>query len=117
SIPQATRLAPIPLSLAQERVWLHQQLVPGSVVYNRLVSIGLRGPLRVECLRQAWDDVIARHDSLRTTIQCTEGKPALCIHAHVPAELPFIDLLDEPTAERQARQMAQQEARRPFDLT
>ena len=40
----------LPLSFAQERIWLHQQLVPDSLVYNRPANIRLRGPLRVDLL-------------------------------------------------------------------
>ena len=52
-IQRVTRSSQLPLSFAQERIWLHEQLNPGSVVHNRPVHIRLRGRLNVDALRQS----------------------------------------------------------------
>jgi len=105
----------LPLSFSQEQIWLHSQLAPGSVVYNRPTNMRIRGPLRVDWLRQALDEIVARHESLRTTVRCGVDAASTCIHAHVALEMPFTDLSGRPS-DRLALQMAQEEARRPFDL-
>jgi len=115
-IPTRAPCDTLPLSFAQERIWLHQQLVPGSVAYNRPTNIRMRGPLRVESLRQALEQVVSRHESLRTTVRWVEGAPALHIHSPVPLEMPLTDLSGEPSPGLVARQMAQEEACCPFDL-
>lgn len=70
------RPATIPLSSAQSRLWFIDQLDGPSGVYNRAVTLRLRGPLDVDALRLALTDVIARHESLRTVFVASEGVPS-----------------------------------------
>jgi amino acid adenylation domain-containing protein len=114
--PARTNRDELPLSFAQERIWLHQQLVPLSIAYNRPANVRLRGSLNVEALRRALDLVVARHESLRTTVRSAEATPALCVHPHVPLELPLVDLSCESSPELSARRLAAEEGDRPFDL-
>lgn len=115
-IPLADRSVPLPLSFHQERIWLHERLVPGSVVYNRPTNIRLRGPLQIELLRQALSDIVARHDSLRTNVQWAESPPTLSIQTHAAVDLPVTDLSADPAPEQRARQFIQEEVRHPIDL-
>ncbi len=65
----------IPLSSAQERVWFSQELAPDSPLYNEVRSLLLDGELNLDILQQSLDTVIARHESLRTTIVNLDGTP------------------------------------------
>ncbi|BAH32546.1 putative non-ribosomal peptide synthetase [Rhodococcus erythropolis PR4] len=57
----------LPLSLAQQRMWLVNQMDPGSAAYNIPLALRLTGNLDVAALRQALHDVLVRHESLRTS--------------------------------------------------
>ncbi len=105
-----------PLSFAQERIWLHHQLVPGSVVYNRPTNIRLRGLLQIESLRHALEDIVARHESLRTTVRTARGLPVLYTRSHDALELPVVDLAGDSSPESSLLRLTTEEAVHPFDL-
>ena len=77
------RPAVIPLSFAQNRLWFLEQLQGPSAVYNMAVAARLSGRLDAEALGMALADVVARHESLRTTLPAPEGIPQQLV---VPAE-------------------------------
>jgi amino acid adenylation domain-containing protein len=104
------------LSFAQERVWLHQQIEPSSITYNRPTHIRLKGVVDVTLLRVALDLVVERHESLRSSVDFVEGNPCQVVHEAAPLELPLLDLRGETAPEERARAHAQEEAVRPFDL-
>jgi acyl carrier protein len=79
-MPRPERL---PLSYAQQRLWFFDQLQGPSPVYNMPVALRLSGPLDADALGQALADVVARHESLRTTFVASEGTPRQLV---VPAE-------------------------------
>jgi amino acid adenylation domain-containing protein len=76
-----------PLSFAQQGVWLADQIRPGNTRYNLFEAYRVRGDLSETALRQALSDVIARHDSLRTTFQQVRGVPYQVVAPEVA--LPF----------------------------
>ncbi|RYZ43248.1 MAG: non-ribosomal peptide synthetase [Myxococcaceae bacterium] len=120
-LPPLTRAdlqGPQPLSFAQQRLWLLEQLQPGDVAYNIPAALRLTGRVDTEALRRAFEAVVARHDSLRTTLVTHEGQPAQHLHAPTPWSLPLLDVSSLPEAQREqeARDLANREARRPFDL-
>ena len=119
SIPPLADHARVPLSFAQERLWLIDQLDPGSAAYNIPVALVLRGPLDAAALAAALDEVVRRHGSLRTVFAATSGGGAFQrVLPYAPAPLSRIDLAGLPDDRRAAaaRALAGAEARRPFDL-
>ncbi|WP_214324848.1 non-ribosomal peptide synthetase [Nonomuraea sediminis] len=119
AIPRADRNAPLPLSFGQERMWLLHQLDPASPAYLVPLVLRLRGALDVAALRQAVDQVVARHEILRTRYpQPTQQPqaPVQVIDPHAPVELPVTDLSHLPGAEERALEQAEQDAARPIDL-
>src|SRR4051794_11011018 len=65
----------IPLSFAQQRLWFLAQLEGDTPVYNVPLAIGLLGPVQPDALQAALDELIARHDSLRTSFFSEGGTP------------------------------------------
>ncbi|NNC00087.1 amino acid adenylation domain-containing protein, partial [Corallococcus exiguus] len=121
STSQLTRVShdgPLPLSFAQQRLWLIDQLEPGSPLYNVPVAVRLEGYLRADMLERALQEVVRRHDALRTTFTQVDGEPVQRIHSDSPVPLGLVDLSDVPEAQREpeARFQVEQEMRRPFDL-
>jgi hypothetical protein len=116
---QGTRL--LPTSLAQEALWVVEQMWPGAALYNVPCCMRLRGALSVPALGEALAALTQRHEVLRTTFVAPQGRPLQLVGAvKRPGELPpVVDLsgLPEQERERQALRVAAQESRRPFDLT
>ncbi|SCG49810.1 non-ribosomal peptide synthetase [Micromonospora halophytica] len=98
-----TREWTFPASFAQERVWLANQLDPGSPVYN--VSTPWRFPAGVDAATAAEvvDRVVARHEALRTHLRADDGALVQVVREHEPVAIPTEDLRDRPEAERAAR--------------
>jgi amino acid adenylation domain-containing protein len=107
-----------PPSFAQQRLWFINQLEPNSSVYNIPSAIRLEGPLGVTALEQSFNEIIRRHEALRTTFSTVEGEPVQVISPSLTLPLTVLDLGNCPESEREdvARRFAREEARRPFDL-
>lgn len=107
-----------PLSFAQQRLWVLDQLEPGSSAYNMPAAVRLKGHLDVAALEQSFGEIINRHESLRTTFSLVDEQPVQVISQAEPFSLPVVDLSGLPTEEREAeaRRLTALEARRPFDL-
>ena len=108
----------LPLSFAQQRLWFMDQLEPGGSVYNFPAAVRLKGPLDVAALRLSLNEIIRRHEVLRTTFAMVDGRPVQVIAPLLTLNLPILELRDLPEAEREAevQRLATNEARRPFDL-
>jgi amino acid adenylation domain-containing protein len=107
-----------PASFAQQRLWFLDQLDPGKSVYNMLYAVRLNSRLNVEALHQSLNEIVQRHESLRTTFATEEGQPIQVIAAKLQIELPIIDLSGFAGTERDAETLcrAQREGESPFDL-
>lgn len=81
-----------PLSLAQERLWFLHQLETESTAYNIPRAFRLKGKVDTDKLKSAFNQLITRHESLRTTFVSNDGNPTLKIHDSVTIELPVNDL-------------------------
>src|SRR5687767_2046244 len=75
SIAPVERPAQVPLSFAQQRLWIVDQMQPGNVAYNIFNAVRLRGALDVSALERGFQQVVQRHESLRTTFRAVDGQP------------------------------------------
>jgi aspartate racemase len=118
AIVPASRNERTPLSFAQQRLWLLDLLEPAPWAYNVSITRRLDGVLRIDALQRALDEVVARHEVLRTTYPTVDGNPVQAVGRPGRVELTTVDLTDRPTAEAEveAKHQACAEARRPFDL-
>jgi len=107
-----------PTSFAQQRLWFLDQLEPGSPLYNHPTAIRLIGALSVDALQQTLNDIVARHETLRTTFATVDEQPVQIITPTLSVPLPLIDLGELPETEREAeaQRRVREEAQRPFDL-
>ncbi len=101
-IPLRPRGVPHPLSHAQQRLWFLDQLDPGNPAYNIPGAVQLVGPLDIAALDRALNEIVRRHETLRTTIQTRAGRPVQVIADFVPREWPFVDLATIPEEQRRA---------------
>ena len=108
-----------PCSVAQERFWLLDRLEPGNSSYNVAVRWRLEGRISTELLEQAWQQIIARHEVLRTHFLEIDGKPVQRVAARAAFKLVEIDLSTLPAESRpaEADRIGLIEARAPFDLS
>src|SRR5690349_10815490 len=67
TIPRRPAHEPIPLSFAQQRLWFLNQFAPDSPFYNEPLAVRLQGPLDIAVLRRSLDEIVRRHEGLRTT--------------------------------------------------
>lgn len=108
----------IPLSFAQQRLWLLDQLDPGNSAYNMPAAVRLTGDVQPALLEKVFYAIIERHDVFRTRFDMVDDEPVQVIAASVDYHLPVEDLsqlkADEQEAEVHSRVVA--EASQPFDL-
>ncbi|MEG3918369.1 amino acid adenylation domain-containing protein [Microcoleus sp. T3_A4] len=118
-IKRASRQGELPLSFAQQRLWFLDQLQPGNPAYNIPAAVRLKGALNVAVLEQTFQEIIKRHEALRTSFNSVEGRPAQVIISSFNFTLAIVNLRELSQAEREAEAMrlAAEEARQPFDLT
>ncbi len=107
-----------PLSFAQERLWFLDQLEPGSAVYNIPLGLRLEGELNVPVLRRCLDEILLRHETLRTRFEAVNGQPRQVVEPVAALQVPLVDLRALPAPEREAEAVRRcvAEAQRPFDL-
>ncbi|HEY0174085.1 MAG TPA: amino acid adenylation domain-containing protein [Pyrinomonadaceae bacterium] len=112
------RDAALPLSFAQQRLWIMDQLEPGSPRYNLTQALRLRGSLDSAALERGVEEIVRRHEVLRTTFAVVGRTPAQVIHPDATVKPDFVDLCHLPEAEREAeaRRIADAQALHRFDL-
>src|SRR5205085_12674066 len=113
------RAGGVPLSFAQQRLWFLDQLLPGTATYTIPAALRLKGRLDCTTLAQSLNEIMRRHEVLRTTVAVVEGR-AVQVISPMPGdwELPLVDLSTQPEADREAEveRRADEDAQRPFDL-
>ncbi len=115
----AERAAPKmrPVSYAQSRLWFLDQMNPGQGVYNIPISVPLDGFVDVNVLRSSVNEIVRRHEALRTTIRMVDRRPVQVIAPALEIDIPIVALGAGEPAEMQAGRLTIQEGQRPFDLT
>ena len=106
------------LSFAQQRLWFLDQLEPGSHAYNMPGAVRISGSLDQAALEKSLDEIVRRHETLRTSFTMNGGDPVQVVAAPAPLNLQVTDLRELPLSEREAQldEILTCEAHEPFDL-
>src|SRR2546422_2251285 len=118
-IPKRPKTDSAPLSFAQLQMWLMDQMTPGNPAYGMPIAYRLKGPLDVAALENSFDEVIKRHEVLRTTFTANDGEPLQVIHQawKITIRVTELDLVMPDERERRLHVLASEEAGVPFDLS
>ncbi|HIK05151.1 MAG TPA: hypothetical protein IGS40_10610 [Trichormus sp. M33_DOE_039] len=123
---QAPPLVPVsrenslPLSFPQERLWFLHQLEPSRAsAYNIPLGLKITGNLNISALQKSLNEILVRHETLRTTFSSSAGKPIQIIHPPTNFTFSIVDLQNLPQQQREteALKLIQAETRKPFDLS
>src|SRR5688572_24138193 len=112
AIRRRPRPGPPPLSFAQQRLWFLSQLEPDLAAYNVPAAVRLIGKLDIAILNWSLNEIVRRHESLRTTFDSVAGQPVQVIASALALSIPVVDLTDLPdeVRETEAVRLAQEEA-------
>ena len=118
SIPTVGRDNEIPLSFSQESLWFLEQLSPGTSTYNIPLKIMLTANVDPAILQRSLDEIVRRHEALRTRFRIIRGSPTQAIEPPCKVPLNFVDISKEPAEVRTERvaQWCLAEATKPFEL-
>ncbi|MEM9274437.1 MAG: amino acid adenylation domain-containing protein, partial [Cyanobacteria bacterium P01_F01_bin.143] len=118
SIQPVPRDGQLPLSFAQQRLWFIEQLTNVSQVFDVPVVCSLKGSLDIQTLEDTINEIIRRHEVLRTNFISLAGQPVPIIHPTLKASLPVIDLQELPKAEQEIeiQKIIDSESSRHFNL-
>ncbi|MDJ0901106.1 MAG: amino acid adenylation domain-containing protein [Xenococcus sp. MO_188.B8] len=108
-----------PLSSAQTRMWLLDQLEPGNLAYNRPSNLKLTGRLNINVLEKSLNEIVRRHEILRTSFRESDGQIFQEIASNLALTLSIIELshLSSEDSKNEVRRLTTEEAQRPFDLS
>jgi amino acid adenylation domain-containing protein len=107
------------MSYAQRRIWFLEEMTPGTAMHNIDLAVRVRLPYDVGAVEAALNEIVSRHEILRTTFRWEHGEPVQLVHPRLAVSVPVVDLRSLPVAAREAEahRLATDEARRPFDLS
>jgi syringomycin synthetase protein SyrE len=107
------------VSHAQKRLWVLDEMEKGSAAYNMPAAYTIRGSLHIEAFEQAFQALLERHESLRTTFVYEKGEPRQKINnsGSCNFHITHVDLQEEVWAQEKVRELAGEEAFLPFDLS
>jgi amino acid adenylation domain-containing protein len=113
------RTSVLPISFAQQRLWVFDRMQPGTAHYNIALPLRLRGTLDQRALTRALDALMRRHESLRTCIREEDGHPRAVIREYSGTAVQFVDLSGVAPDAREAEALRRSVARaqEPFDLS
>src|SRR5688572_15392193 len=100
AITRGTHGGRAPLSFAQQRLWFLEQLCPGSSVYNIIEALRLHGALDASALERSLQEIVRRHEALRTNFMAVDGQPVQVIKPAADFALQILDLRDLSSLER-----------------
>ncbi|AVI86535.1 amino acid adenylation domain-containing protein [Pseudomonas syringae pv. tomato] len=116
-IPRSPSQHRQPLSYAQERLYFLDQFEPASAAYTIALALELNGPLEASLLHRCLDELIRRHEPLRTTfVLDADGKPQAQVHPEALSQLVYRDLRHHSTPYLLAQTQANAEAQHLFSL-
>lgn len=117
-IVPATRNQNLPLSFAQQRLWFLEQFLPDNPLYNFPQSFHLVGQLNLNALEQSINEIIRRHEILRTTFAFLDGQPVQIIAPTLTVPLHRIDLrsLSDSQKDTEIQRLTIEECQRSFNL-
>ncbi|RKZ83180.1 MAG: non-ribosomal peptide synthetase, partial [Candidatus Parabeggiatoa sp. nov. 1] len=119
AIQPISRQQNLPLSSNQEQLWFLVQLNPNVPFYNESNTVHINSTLNVVVLEQSLNEIIKRHEVLRTTFTTVDGLPVQNIMQPSTFHMPVVEFRELPLEQREvkARQLATEEARQHFDLS
>ncbi|WP_428240818.1 amino acid adenylation domain-containing protein [Gynuella sp.] len=116
TLQKVDRSARIPLSYAQQRMWFMQQLEPDSAVWHLAAAVRLTGEVQPQRIEAAWNQLLARHEILRTGFVVIEEMPCQHIAPHLTLPLTQLDLRGEVDPAARLQSLLRQQAQQPFKL-
>ena len=118
-LPQSREGNTFPLSFAQQRLWFLDQLTPGNFTYNILIGVRLTGTLDGRALERSLNELVKRHEVLRTAFKTINGQPVQAIASNLELKILEIDLRSLPETERsrEVERLIATEAKLAFDLS
>lgn len=119
ALVSVSRKKRLPLSFTQQRLWFLDQFRPGDTAYTNGSAFKFSGQLDILALEQSLQEIMRRHEVLRTTFVKRDDQPVLVIHSDFSVTLPLIELDHQATEEQERAiyELVQQEIAQPFDLT
>ncbi|MCP4990324.1 MAG: SDR family NAD(P)-dependent oxidoreductase [Colwellia sp.] len=104
------------LSHSQKRMWVLSQIEGGSIAYNIVLRLLLHGDIDYGAFGNAFNSLIKRHESLRTTFIVVNGEPKQEVHDNINFKVNIIDLRNDPKPDNKANDLASNDSMRAFDL-
>lgn len=106
------------LSFAQERLWFLHQFESEIALYNDAALRRVTGPIRRDLLERSLNEIVRRHEALRSCFPTVGGRPTLVVQPPAPLPLSFVDLepLPAPQRETEAWRRIHEVGQQPFDL-
>lgn len=108
----------LPVSQCQHRFWLLDRLMPGNPAFNMPVAVAVKGCVDLPALQQSIDDLVERHEALRTAFAVKDGEPAQLVAPQFKIRIQrrSLEHLPECDREAEATRLLEESARAPFDL-
>ncbi|WP_420372376.1 non-ribosomal peptide synthetase [Microcystis aeruginosa] len=108
-----------PVSFAQQRLWILAQLEPDSPFYNMFKAVHLQGRINIEILERSLNEIVHRHEILRTNFKEVEENPVQVIAPRATLKISVVDLqgLSRQEQSEQLQLLATEDQLQPFDLT
>ncbi|MCI0493534.1 amino acid adenylation domain-containing protein [candidate division KSB1 bacterium] len=113
SIPASEKILKYPLSYGQRAMWFQHQMAPESI-YNLLYAVRIRSEVDVPLLKQAFQTLIDRHPTLRTTFHAVKGEPVQKVHEEIDVDFQLEDA--SAWSEEDLQKRLEKETRMQFNL-
>jgi amino acid adenylation domain-containing protein len=118
SLPKRKIHSPVPVSFAQQRLWVLDRLVPDNSFYNIPTALRIKGELDIPAFERAVNEMIRRHESLRTVFKMENEEPVQVIRPEFSLRVEVKDLGSLPAGEKEkgVKRLMAEESGKPFDL-